>query len=317
MKKLFISLFAAAALLPFSVSCDSGANEPDAPIESGNPADSIPADTLPQVTPPDQKPQGLDSVLIPDGLELVDYVPYTGSVEPLSEQVRPIYVDSRRWYRVSVYEKQSNNSCFTQTTNGNADLEGTITKRFSSYYEGGTRTSTDYFIEDNTTVYEAYAGESYYFKGEYHCDWDYKIAYDVYPSASASFPCYLQSADLTIVSRGTITLRGKTLRAAKVWTGKRYQHRLPYDYWVEGIGSLFGLIGEYDCVYSSCCSPQPFDLLIQCVDKNGELIYDYRDFDPDLYEELEILSDADRQATPGQLTHFARPTVDISAISPQ
>ncbi|MDE6488279.1 MAG: RagB/SusD family nutrient uptake outer membrane protein, partial [Paramuribaculum sp.] len=52
MKKLFISLFAAAALLPFSVSCDSGANEPDAPIESGNPADSIPADTLPSDTIP-------------------------------------------------------------------------------------------------------------------------------------------------------------------------------------------------------------------------------------------------------------------------
>lgn len=43
MKKLLFALFAAAALLPFSVSCDSGANEPDAPI---------PADTLPQVTPP-------------------------------------------------------------------------------------------------------------------------------------------------------------------------------------------------------------------------------------------------------------------------
>ncbi len=36
-------------------------------------------------------------------------------------------------------------------------------------------------------------------------------------------------------------------------------------------------------------------VLVQCVDGNGELIYDYRDFDSDLYEEIEVFTDIDKQ----------------------
>ncbi|MDE6100323.1 MAG: hypothetical protein K2L46_02775 [Paramuribaculum sp.] len=307
MKKLLIALFAAAALLPLGVSCDSGANEPDSPIESGNPADSIPADTLPSdtiptdtvppVTPPDQKPQGLDSVLIPEGLELVDYTPYTGPVEPLSENFRPIYVDGRRWSRVRVADDQTRNDYYNEDVAGEVDLDVAVAKRLRRQYSYYTDTDykVSYFKEENGAVLEAYPGELYYFNGELKCNWDFLLAYDVFPSESIEFTSTIVTIPGEVISRGTITLRGRKLRAAKVLLSSwLLKDRLRYDYWVEGIGSLFGFIIDNDPIFTNF-KYGGFDLLIQCVDENGQLIYDYRDFDPDLYEELEILSDADQQ----------------------
>ncbi len=58
MRKVILAMISAALLLTSAAACDSAnGNEPDAPIESGNPADTVPTDTIPQITPPEQKPQ--------------------------------------------------------------------------------------------------------------------------------------------------------------------------------------------------------------------------------------------------------------------
>ncbi len=305
MKKLFIFLFAAAALLPFGVSCDSGANEPDSPIESGNPADTIPtdtvpSDTIPQVTPPEQKPQGLDSVIIPEGLELVEYVPYSGPVEELADDFRPIYVEGRRWSRVRVAEDQTRNDYYIEDVAGEVELEVdqdvVVAKRVRNCFPDNPNYTVNYFKEDNGAVLDAYPGELYYFNGELKRKWDLLLAYDVFPSESISFTSTIVTIPGDVISRGTITLRGRKLRAAKVLLSSwLLKDRLRYDYWVEGIGSLFGFIIDQKPIFTTY-KYGGFYLLVQCVDENGELIYDYRDFDPDLYEELEILSDIDKQS---------------------
>ncbi|MDE5685325.1 MAG: hypothetical protein K2I26_02080, partial [Paramuribaculum sp.] len=277
-----------------AAACDSAnGNEPDAPIESGNPADTVPTDTIPQITPPEQKPQGLDSVLIPEGLELVDYTPYTGPVGPLSENFRPIYVDGRRWSRVMVWEKQTrDNRYYTEEVTGNVDLDVAIAKklRHRPDFYPDLYDTWDYLVEDGGIVYEGCPGELYYFNGELKRHWSLKTLYDVFPSESNELTSRLCAVQAKIISRGIMTLRGRQLRAAKVKIDKLMYNRIQYDYWVEGIGSLFGFIIDNNPIYTMFTGGR-FDLLVQCVDKNGQLIYDYRDFDPDLYEELEILSE--------------------------
>ncbi len=219
MKKLLFALFAAAALLPFSVSCDSGANEPDAPI---------PTDTLPPVTPPDQKPQGLDSIIIPEGLELVDYVPYTGPVEPLSDEIRPLLTDGKKWIVLYVYTDQRYNSAFADSVvdshiHSDNGFEYKVVTRLPDY----SFTRKDY-LEVNGAVFGSYPSGSCLKR------------FDVNPKESISFPDTEShpSYSLTIVSRGKITLLGKERRAVKVWTGPKSLFAT-YDYWVEGIGPLY------------------------------------------------------------------------------
>ncbi len=303
MKKLFLAMISAALLLTSAAACDSAnGNEPDAPIESGNPADTISTDTVPPVTPPEQKPQGLDSVIIPEGLELVEYVPYSGPVEELADEFRPIYVKGRRWNRVYVYERQEQNLYTTATACEDIYLNGITTpivdtaRVVRTYYSTGELLYANYFRQEGSVMTEAYEGDAFYFNGQYGHEWNFKMAYDVNASESGRYPSTIMHVAAVPVSRGVITLRGKKLHATKVWTGRHYQKRVAYDYWVEGIGPLFVGIIDHVAISTSPKGTLPFPLLVQCIDENGELIYDYRDFDPDLYEELEILSDLDKQS---------------------
>ncbi|MDE5686702.1 MAG: hypothetical protein K2I26_09110 [Paramuribaculum sp.] len=308
MKKLFLAISSAALLLTSAAACDSSnGSEPDAPIESGNPADTIstdtvPSDTIPQITPPEQKPQGLDSIIIPEDLELVEYVPYSGPVEELADEFRPIYVKGRRWNRVDVYERQELNCYITEIACEDINLNGIITpvvdtaRIVRTYYSTGQHLYNNFFRQEGSVMTKAYAGDAFYFNGQYGHEWNFKMAYDVNASESEIYSSTIMHVYAIPVSRGVITLRGKKLHATKVWTGRHYQKRVAYDYWVEGIGPLFVGMIDHDPIFTTPRGTLPFPLLVQCVDENGELIYDYRDFDPDLYEELEILSDIDKQS---------------------
>lgn len=122
----------------------------------------------------------------------------------------------------------------------------------------------------------------------------FRLSYDVDPEEGGVITSRYTS---TIISKGVITLMGKERRAVKVWSGDEAWAENPYDYWVEGIGPLFGQITNYN-------THQPTGIMVffgnlyyrvlECYD-GDEKIYDYREFRHELYKPTEIFSDADQK----------------------
>ena len=89
---------------------------------------------------------------------------------------------------------------------------------------------------------------------------------------------------MVIVGRGTVVLQGIERRALKVWASRLEPI---YDYWVEGIGSLYGYWARYNDPTASYVDPTwRYDRILQCYD-GDKLIYDYREFRDELYTPIE------------------------------
>lgn len=92
------------------------------------------------------------------------------------------------------------------------------------------------------------------------------------------------SVEETVVeSKGTIVIMGRTLRAVKVKYLSSY-HIYPrdYDYWVEGIGSVYGR----EPLYSMILPTGRYEIdkaLLECYDGDDK-IFDYREFDESTYK---------------------------------
>lgn len=101
--------------------------------------------------------------------------------------------------------------------------------------------------------------------------------------------------DIKLLSRGTVVFQGVERRAVKVEMLRGQEGQTKIDYWVEGIGSLFGLYVDYS--YTRPCGSDHFRYslelrLMKCYD-GDKLIYDYNEWREELYNEIEVFEYAE------------------------
>ncbi len=213
-------------------------------------------------------------------------------VEPLPEMIRPIFTDGKRWVkRTTTYNSDFTpkaEETFTQEVAGDTVVQGIAAKAIRAYNDDGSYPDPYVMYEDGSKIYQLWKTRPYPVNNP---TYEFKLLYDIFPAEGATS---LTLYDITIISRGVITLMGKERRAAKVWSGFYFFEKAPYDYWVEGIGPLFNITPNYNTtipstpmhVWGGHCT------LLECYD-GEEKIYDYREFSDDLYRPLEVFSDAD------------------------
>lgn len=96
--------------------------------------------------------------------------------------------------------------------------------------------------------------------------------------------------DIKLLSRGTVVFQGVERRAAKVEMLRGREGQTKIDYWVEGIGSLFGLYVDYSYTRPCGLDYLKYSLerrLMKCYD-GDKLIYDYSEWREELYNEIEV-----------------------------
>lgn len=212
------------------------------------------------------------------------FVPPTGPIEPLTDELRAIYSDGKRWV---VNEDPIKEKIVTYAVCGDTVFDGYNARVYSRLISDKMEYSLSRIIrEEGSRVYNVYFISNQGLP-------EFRLSYDVDPQQGAT---YSSTYSTTVISRGVITLMGKERRAAKVWSGDEVWADNPYDYWVEGIGPLFGQIPNYNTM-------QPTGIwgifgnlyyrLLECYD-GEEKIYDHREFKHELYKPTEIFSEADK-----------------------
>lgn len=216
-----------------------------------------------------------------------EYVPYDGPIEPLTEELRPVYTPSKKWIiRNNIYETDETlTGVQTETVWADTVIDGLLCYKIAingKYWADEDERHVPYIRhEDNGKVYAmSFDGDS--FSADFQ--------YDVICQESMTITTVVNK--IVTVSRGTMVLMGKTRRAVKVWCGKSRDHISPYDYWVEGIGVLFGHDNiNYEVVWPTCAyDPRMSTELLQCYDGDTK-IYDHREFSDDLYTAETIFVD--------------------------
>ena len=178
--------------------------------------------------------------------------------DPLSPDIRPTLVVGKRWEYVleqvwpDHYDEDKYDEPFTLKCTRDSVFDGYEGKVIREVERNGRPVpelySTEYFYrEDGPVVYHLeHTGAEYdYGDGSWTPIWEFQKHWWYDPSAGMEFRS-LHGWEC-VVSRGTIVLQGVERRALKVWTYKFLAKVTPrYDYWVEGIGSLFGHDPIYD-----------------------------------------------------------------------
>lgn len=230
--------------------------------------------------------------------------PPTEQVEPLTDELRPILTEGKRWIVEYGRVGGTNKTKYTCQIAGEETKKGLPAKIVKiQYTESGEFLDEDFdkvMREENGVVYKLCQVQDPYSvpEDEIESTQEFVLSCNVVPDHSETYECY--GYGTTIISRGTIVLQGKTRRAVKVWSNGHffidYPGVDPYDYWVEGIGSLLGQMPDKNYVYPSTATEnwRGRYRLLECYD-GDEKIYDYREFTPELYTEEEVFTDIDRQ----------------------
>lgn len=218
-----------------------------------------------------------------------------GKTEALPEMLRPMLTDGKKWTKeITTYNSDytpKTKEIFTEEIVGDTvvlGLDAKVTRCRDQ--DGEYTTGSVVFREEGNKIYKLW--QTRHDPTGNHT-YEFKLYCDVFPEQGST---WLTLFDITVISRGTITLMGKQRRAAKVWTGCYFYENTPYDYWVEGIGPLFYITSNYNStlpsaplhVWSGHCK------LLECYD-GDEKIYDCNEFSEDLYTPLEVFSEADRE----------------------
>lgn len=257
LKPIFAVLFAMMVTMAFTACGSDDADEP----AIDNPTDSEGS------TPTDSEDP---------------FIPPSGPAEPLTAELRPVLTDGKKWIVNIVYKDPSRNFRMTYYTDADTIVNNLPAKKIKWHNDDGA--GSDIFQiarEENGAVYDLQTNR------------EFKLSYDITPQSSETYMSpYFDS--ITIISRGTITLMGKTRRAVKVWS-HRYEY-VNYDYWVEGIGPLWGQISFYQTEMAGEISRnrQIYTQILECYE-GDEKIYDHREFKPELYEPIEVFTDIDLQ----------------------
>ncbi len=213
------------------------------------------------------------------------FIPYTGPIEPLSQELRPTLTEGKRWIRKN-YIRWGNQFFDTIDVSeyiyGDTIVDGISAKKMITFFNGYSHGYQSVAREESGIVYYYWYGIKSHVPVR-----EFLFEYDVNPSAGKTIKTPLMGS-VSIISKGTIVLMGKTRRAVKV-SCQHYSSPQEYDYWVEGIGSLFGMIPNYTYVTTLNAVVILYSQLLQCYD-GDEKIYDYREFSHDLYQPIEEFS---------------------------
>lgn len=244
---------------------------------------------------PEPEPEPQDSIISDDTTVVIPD-------RPTADDMQPVLTKGKRWVRWSTDDLSSEAYVANQTIIVGGDTlihsfgymgketmpNGVLAKKIVRVNSDGTTTLDRIALEAGSKVYKYGSDLS---QKEFWLDYD---CYAV-PGSVISDGFY----NFVAVSRGIITLQGKQRRCTKI--EKKYIHLESLtvtDYWVEGIGPLWGLTRNFSDIKptSSRAIPQneefgreswPFySVLLECYD-GDELIYDYHEFSPDLYVPLD------------------------------
>lgn len=276
MKKIeLLHCFTIALIALFVVSCDPD-NE----------------DISLQIDPVEQPTNSGDSEQN-DGQDEVD-------PEPLTDEIRPIYTDGKRWvYLPYFYEYGIGNYYINVFVAGDTIVENEIAKivkcdKLLCPYSQGIygvmkeKDGTVYRLSDDYGEIPIYGihevlGQSFKMNIDLNID-----------SRAQTGLC---RAGITVPeSRGVVNVCGKLRRAVKIGVYEHYYPNYPegteflwYDYWIEGVGSVFSTMSHYYCgpTNGTILRSAPYKIAImKCYDGN-ELIFDGEKFSDELYTELE------------------------------
>ena len=283
LKLRFAVMMIAACAVAFSA-CDSDEPITD-PETPETPVDPVEPEEPDEPDEPDEpeKPGEPDE---PDEPEFPD-----GPAEPLPDEIRPMLTDSKSWswrnvwhYYDSEWYGSERNIYHTTFIAGNTTINGVPAKTMMKQREGDTPNEIPSMHEEkdgvvsklwDTTTFDEY--------DEPTTNYVFKYCFEIDPQSS-EIPNYEDGFHtITVLSKGTIALMGKTRRAALVKCDRKYH--VMYDYWVESIGPLFGLTVRHDETLPSTSLYNwlpMYTQLLECYE-NGVKIYDYREFTPERY----------------------------------
>ncbi len=215
--------------------------------------------------------------------------------EPLTEELRPVLTEGKRWVIEETYIRYRDLSTTTtvwdKIVNGGTYAGGNYAKVIRVRYADGHEYGIPEVLrEEDGKVYKFWEWKDYKGDGTYRQRELWGLSYDMNPQTDR-----ISIGGFQVESRGTIVLQGKTRRVVKIRRGINYEnYDVPYDYWVEGIGQLFGWHPDYR-TYSIEHSPDGFYryVLLECYD-GDEKIYDHREFSEYLYVPEVTFTESDR-----------------------
>lgn len=205
--------------------------------------------------------------------------------EPLTDILRPVLTDGKRWDWGLIENGELGDDVVKWYVAGDSVVDGIKVKKLVSKSSKVTENFVFLMNETNGEITQRWVDN----EGDY----SFLISYITNP-ATENIDIKFMGGYCHVVSHGTMKLQGKQRRVLKVWSPWRHYSNREYDYWVEGIGPLFSHFLLYERVLPSTPVKALDDYrVINCYD-GDELIYDYKEFDEDLYKEIKILSDADK-----------------------
>lgn len=188
--------------------------------------------------------------------------------EPLTEEIRPLYGETKKWVRHSVYLPQykAKESTWTEICAYNGmEFDG---KKSWSFYDITANyldpdAMSGIFVEDGATL----------------------TRFSFAQSTPKSYLCFTTSPEALrrseygylLQSYGTIVVEGKTRRAIRIQREGVADH----DFWIEGIGALRGEIFEHPFTWVGVHEPMYVEI-VECYD-GMEKIFDLKNFSEDLY----------------------------------
>lgn len=208
-------------------------------------------------------------------------------VEPLPENLRPVLTDGKKWITEHALNF-TDDYIDTVIVGGDIPYEGYDAKTIKRLRGDGSEYGVlPVMREEEGKVYQFWDIEGGYDENFKPLRYRfYGLQYDLNAQCGDTIGPYY--GEIIVVSRGTILLMGKMRRAVKVYCNF-YRGEYHYDYWVESIGPLFGGIPDYAVVRPSG-RPVKYVRLLECYDGDKK-IYDYREFNEDLYTPVEVFDD--------------------------
>lgn len=213
--------------------------------------------------------------------------------EPLTENLRPVLTDGKKWIRNQTWEDSGWNRVITYSVAGDTTYNGLAAKKIKRE-ANNQYPSIEVEREENSTVYRLCEVD----EQDYEYVYDFRYIYDVQPDAAGTIEDSSGLQYITYVSKGTIVLQGKTRRATLI-KAKRSYHETLYDIWVEGVGPLFGIACWNHFVFASTdvygWNPM-YNMLLECYD-GEEKIYDYTEFSYNKYKAETMFIDTESDET--------------------
>lgn len=222
-----------------------------------------------------------------DSVDADPFIPYTGPIQPLTEYLRPVLTEGKRWKTLTVYDHEFSNPDDFNTwcaVGGDTIVDGRDASiiYFNDEFD---LPSVELMRESDGRVDFAYA-----YKGQ-KATWLNLFNVNAQLKDSIVGTC-----KVIPLSKGVITLMGYQRRAVKAWCVRDIKlnwsvdAEYPFDYWVEGIGMLFGHLPETSWAVHSPFYYPLYRKLLECWDGDTK-IYDHREFKESLYQPIEVYAE--------------------------